>query len=222
MWCVPTLDAEFIARMEDLLRLYAKPLSSLEPVVCLDEKPIQLLADVRHTRRRGDGSRLRDYEYRRCGTANVFCVVEPLAGRHFLKVTRRRAKPDFARCVRDVVRRYPRARTIHLVMDNLSTHSFRALDETFGGNEAKSLWRRLTIHFTPKHGSWLNQAEIQISMVSNESLGNDRFADISELRRRVGDWKRSATRQRRSIRWGFTVRKARKKFGYLKRVLSRG
>jgi transposase len=217
MWCVPTLDAEFIARMEDLLSLYAKPLKSFEPVVCLDEKPVQLLADVRHTRRRRDGSRIRDYEYRRCGTANIFCMVEPLAGRHFLKVTRRRAKPDFARCVRDLVRRYPRARTIHLVMDNLSTHSFRALEETFGGNEAKRLWRRLTVHFTPKHGSWLNQAETQISMVSNESLGDDRFADISEIRRRVGDWRRAATRQRRRIRWGFTVRKARKKFGYLKR-----
>jgi len=217
MWCVPALDAEFIARMEDLLRLYGKGLTEFEPVVCLDEKPVQLLADARPTSRCSNGSVLRDYEYRRRGTANIFCVVEPLAGRHFIKVTRRRAKPDFARCIRDIVRRYPHARTIHLVMDNLSTHSFRALEETFGLEEANRLWRRIMIHFTPKHGSWLNQAEIEISMVSNESLGHQRFADIGVLRKHVGFWQRAANRHRRRIRWRFTVRKARKKFGYLKR-----
>ena len=217
MWCVPSLDAEFIARMEKLLRLYAEPLSEAEPVVCLDEKPVQLLRDARATRRCSHGSVLRDYEYRRCGTANIFCVVDPKAGRHFIKVTRRRTKADFARCVRDIVRRYPRARTIHLVMDNLSTHSFRALEETFGLGTAKKLWRRLTVHFTPKHGSWLNQAEIEISMVSNESLGRRRFGDIDALRRHVGAWQRAANRDRRRIRWGFTVRKARKKFAYMKR-----
>lgn len=216
MWCIPLLDDEFIARMEDLLRLYAKPLDNREPVVCLDEKPVQLLTDSRPCQRCADGSLRRDYEYRRGGTANIFCVVEPLAGRHLIKVTRRRTKQDFARCVRDIIRRYPRARTIHLVMDNLSTHSFRALEEAFGRKEAKRLWRRITVHFTPKHGSWLNQAEIEISMLSNECLGRHRFGDLDKLRAHVAAWRRAANRDRRTIRWGFTVRKARKKFGYRK------
>jgi len=222
MWCVPRLDDEFIARMEDLLRLYAKPLDWREPVVCLDERPIQLLTDARPSQRVTDGSLRRDYEYRRRGTANIFCVVEPLAGRHLIKVTRRRAKPDFARCVRDIVRRYPRARRIHLVMDNLSTHSFRALEETFGRKEAKKLWRRLAVHFTPKHGSWLNQAEIEISMLNNECLGRHRFGELDNLRAHVAAWRRTANRDRRKIRWGFTVRRARKKFGYAKRPRSCG
>ena len=222
MWCVPRLDDEFVARMEDLLRLYAKPLDSREPVVCLDERPIQLLTDARPPHRGADGSLRRDYEYRRRGTANIFCAVEPLAGRHIIKVTKRRAKPDFARCVRDIVRRYPRAKTIHLVMDNLSTHSFRALEETFGRKDAKKLWRRLTVHFTPKHGSWLNQAEVEISMLSNECLGGHRYGDLSTLRSHVAAWRRAANRDRRKIRWGFTVRKARKKFGYTERPRSSG
>ena len=211
---MPRLDDEFITRMENLLRLYAKPLDRREPVVCLDERPVQLLTDSRPSLRGADGILRRDYEYRRRGTANIFCVVEPLAGRHLIKVTRPRAKPDFARCVRDIVRRYPRARTIHLVMDNLSTHSFRALEETFGPKEAKKLWRRLTPHFTPKHGSWLNQAEIEISMLSNECLGGHRYGEFVTLRSHVAAWTRAANRNRRKIRWGFTVRKARKKFGY--------
>ncbi len=122
----------------------------------------------------------------------------------------------FARCVRDIASRYPRARTIHLVMDNLSTHSFRALEDTFGLKGANKLWRRFAIHFTPKHGSWLNQAEIAIGMLSNESLGRKRFPDTDTLRRHVGAWRRRANQQRRKIRWRFTVRKARSKFSYTK------
>ena len=200
--------------MEDLLRLYAKPHDVREPVVCLDEKPIQLLTDARPPLRAKDGSLRRDYEYRRQGTANIFCSVEPLAGKHFLKVTRRRTKVDFARFVRDIVRRYPRAKTIHVVMDNLSTHSFRALEETFGSRETTRLWRRLLLHFTPKHGSWLNQAEIEISMLSRECLGRRLFGDIDNLRRNVSAWSKASNQSRRKIRWGFTVRKARKKFVY--------
>jgi hypothetical protein len=222
MWCVPELDKEYIARMENLLRLYARAYNVREPVVCLDEKPVQLLEDARPSRRTANAILHRDYEYRRRGTANIFCVVEPLAGKHFIKVTQRRTKSDFAKCVRDIVRRYPKAKTIHLVMDNLSTHSFRALEETFGRPEARKLWRRLTVHFTPKHASWLNQAEIQIGMLANESLGKRRFGDLGKLRTHVAAWRRAANRQRRQIRWGFTVRKARRKFGYTKRPDSPG
>lgn len=102
-------------------------------------------------------------------------------------------------------------------MDNLSTHSLRALEETFGRKQADKMWHRLTVHFTPKHGSWLNQAEIEIGMLSNESLGARRFADIDVLRRHVGCWRRVANQQRRRIMWGFTVREARNKLGYMKR-----
>lgn len=222
MWCVASLDDEYVERMEDLLRLYAKPLDPAEPVICLDEKPVQLLDDTRPTLRGPDGSIRRDYEYRRRGTVNVFCAVEPLAGRYAMKVTRRRTKQDFARFLREIVRRYPNARTIHVVMDNLSTHSYRALEETFGAHEAQRVWGRLTIHFTPKHGSWLNQAEIALSMLSNECLGRDRFGEIRDLRERTAAWRRSSNRARRKIRWTFTVRKARKKLGYSQRPRSRG
>lgn len=199
--------------MEDILRLYAKPLDRHLPVVCLDEKPVQLLADVQPTRRL-DGVVRRDYEYRRMGTRNIFCMVEPKAGRHFEKVTKRRGKTDFAHVMRSIAKQYPRARVIHCVMDNLSTHSEKALQEAFGPKRGARLWRRFKVHYTPKHGSWLNQAEIEIGMLSRECLGKRRFASAAELRRQVGAWTRRANREERKIAWTFTVRRARKKFGY--------
>jgi transposase len=222
MWCVPELNNEFIACMEDVLRLYNKPLNTAEPVVCLDEKPVQLLDDARPSQRARDGSLRRDYEYKRRGTANIFCAVQPLAGRHFIKVTRRRANPDFARMFRDIVKAYPDAERIHVVMDNLSTHSKRALEQTFGDTVGAELWERCQIHFTPKHGSWLNQAEIEIGMLSSEAFGKDRFGDLDALRKRASAWRRRANRRKRKIDWRFTVRDARTKFGYTNRPRTRG
>lgn len=199
--------------MESILRLYAKPLDRRHPVVCLDEKPVQLLAEVRAPIRL-DGSLKRDYEYRRMGTRNVFCAVEPKAGKHYTKVTRRRGKHEFAATLRNIARIYKGAKAIHLVMDNLSTHSERSLQAAFGDKRGTKLWKRFQVYYTPKHASWLNQAEIEIGMLSKQCLGRRRFGSGSELRRQVAAWNRRANRQQQRIEWTFTVRKARRKFGY--------
>ena len=159
MWCVAALDDEYIARMEDVLALYEKPIDPREPVVCLDEKPVQFLANVRPSSIREDGVRRIDYEYRRQGTANVFCAVEPRAGRHFVEATPRRTKRHFARMLKRLARAYPVADAIHLVVDNLNTHREASLIETFGPEQGAALWKRFRVHYTPKHASWLNQAD---------------------------------------------------------------
>ena len=161
--------------MEDVLSLYEKPLSGKEPVVCVDEKPVVLHADVRPPRpmRPGRIAR-RDSEYKRQGTANVFCGVQPQAGKHFTKATPNRSSPEFADYLVEIVASYPEADTIHLVMDNLSSHTRTALVERFGENIGGLLWDRFTVHYTPKHGSWLNQAEIEISLFSRQCLGPEK------------------------------------------------
>lgn len=214
MWCVPALDDAYIACMEDVLRLYERRYNPSEPVVCLDERPVQLLDDVREKVRRPDGTLRRDYEYRRCGTANIFCAVEPLAGRHFTKATATRDRFEFAKMVRHIVGAYPNARRIHLVMDNLSTHTKNSLVAAFGPVEADRLWRKICVHYTPKHGSWLNQAEIEISLVSRECLGRRRLSSLPVLRAQTRAWNRIANRARRTINWRFTRRKARETFRY--------
>ena len=217
MWCVPKLTDEYVGRMETLLSLYEKPLNKLEPVVCLDEKSVQCLSDKRKTIRVKNGSVRRDYEYTRHGTANVFCAVEPLAGRHFTKVTRRRKNTDFARMLRDIAHRYPKATTIHLVVDNLSTHSKKALIDTFGEHSGERLWSRFTVHYTPTHASWLNQAEIEIGVFATQCLGQRRISSFDELKREAAAWSRAANRKKIKIRWRFTVRDARRKFRYSRR-----
>ena len=169
MWCVAQLDEEYITRMEDVLAVYEKPLSELEPVVCIDEKPVVLHREVRPpvAMRPGRVAR-RDGEYQRCGTANVFCGVQPKAGRHFTKVTHDRSSPEFADYLLNIAAAYPEADTIHLVMDNLSSHTCKAVVQRFGAKEGEWLWKRFTVHYTPKHGSWLNQAEIAISLYSRQ------------------------------------------------------
>ena len=215
LWCVPTLDDEFIERMEDVLKLYEKPLDPEEPVVCLDEKPVQCLDDARTTVRvKKSATVRRDYEYVRRGTANVFCAVEPKTGRYFAKSTRRRKNPDFARMIRDIARAYPHARTIHLVMDNLSTHTLAALEQTFGQVEARTLWSRFSVHYTPKHASCLNQAEIAVGMLTRQCLGRRRIGSLDQLRVETRAWRNRTNRAKCKIDWGFTVKDARRKFRY--------
>lgn len=215
MWCIADLDAEYIARMEALLALYEKPYSAKEPVVCLDEKPVSLHAEVRPPRPARPGHiAKRDGEYRRCGTANLFAIVEPKAGRHFTCATPDRSAKQFARVVQRVVGAYPRARTIHFVMDNLNIHCEKSLTDHLGGRLGRRLWRRLTAHFTPKHGSWLNQAEIELSLVSRGCLGRRRLETLAQLRRETRAWTTRANRAKTCIRWRFTRRDARTKFGY--------
>jgi hypothetical protein len=182
MWCVAKLDEAYIERMEDVLKVYEKPLSAAAPVVCVDEKPVVLHADTRPVAPMSPGhAARRDYEYKRCGTANVFCAVEPKAGRHFTKVTPTRASPDFAEFLLDIAAAYPAADTIHLVLDNLSTHTRKAVTDWFGEDNGAWLWSRFTVHHTPKHGSWLNQAEIEIGLFSRQCLGKRRIASLEEL-----------------------------------------
>ncbi len=215
MWCVAKLDKEYISRMEDVLRIYEKPLSESQPVVCVDEKPIVLHADTRPpmSLRSGRVAR-RDYEYKRCGTANVFCGIEPKAGVHFTKVTPTRSSPEFADFILEIAEQYPAADTIHLVLDNLSTHTRKALVDRFGEEAGGWLWDRFTVHYTPTHGSWLNQAEMEISLFSRQCLGKRRIGDIAALHHQTRAWNRRANRDRITIRWKFTRKQARRKMHY--------
>jgi transposase len=216
MWCVAELTPEYVKRMEDVLDLYAKPLNPKEPVVCLDESPIQLLADAREcipAKKPGEILK-RDSEYVRHGTANLFAVVEPKAGKHFTTITKNRKSPKFAQMLEKIGQVYPEAETIHLVMDNLSTHGKKPLLTLFGEKRGEELWNRFTPHFTPKHGSWLNQAEMEIGIFRRQCLGKSRIPDIGSLRRRAVAWNWRANRKGLKINWKFTVEKARKKFHY--------
>jgi hypothetical protein len=215
MWCIAELDQEYVERMEDVLKVYEKPLSSQEPVVCVDEKPVTLRKDIRKPLpMRPARVAKRDNEYERCGTANAFCGVEPKAGRHFTMITPDRSSPEFADFLHGIADRYAEADTIHLVMDNLSSHTCKALVDRFGEEEGGSVWDRFTIHYTPIHGSWLNQAELEISLYARQCLGKRRLGDLRTLRKETRAWSRRMNRKRIRINWTFTRRKARKKFHY--------
>jgi len=201
--------------MEDVLAVYEQPYNPAEPVVCLDEKPVSLHADVRAPIPAQPGVvAKRDNEYQRCGTANVFGVVEPKAGRHFTTATPDRSAFQFAQAVYRLALQYPEAETIHLVMDNLNTHRRKSLTDLYGAEIGGEIWDRFTIHYTPKHGSWLNQAEIELSLYSRQCLGQRRISDLRRLQRETKAWNRQANRQRTKINWRFTRRQARKRFHY--------
>jgi transposase len=216
MWCVAELDEEYIRRMEDILALYEKPWSERAPVVCVDEKPVVLHQEVRPPQpmRPGRVAR-RDGEYQRCGTVNVFCGVQPKAGRYFPKVTPDRSSAKFADYLLDIAIHYPEADTVHLVLDNLNSHTRKAVVERFGEKAGSWLWERFTMHYTPKHGSWLNQAEIAISLLSRQCLGQRRIGDRASLRREIRAWSRRMNHSRIPIQWNFTRRKARHTFDYI-------
>jgi DDE superfamily endonuclease len=162
MWCVPELDEEYISKMEDVLETYEQPHDPNEPVVCLDEKPVTLHAEVRPASAAVPGQEARrDSEYERRGTANVFCAVEPKAGRHFTFATPDRSAVQFAQVICELAMEYPNAATIHLVMDNLNIHRRKSLTDLLGEEIGGEVWDRFTVHYTPTHGSWLNQAEIE-------------------------------------------------------------
>jgi hypothetical protein len=163
----------------------------------------------------------RDNEYRRCGTANLFAVVEPKAGRHFTCATPDRSARQFAHVIRRLVAAYPTARVIHLVMDNLNIHCEKSLTDHLGPRLGRRLWRRLRVHYTPKHGSWLNQAEIELSLVSRGCLGRRRVGSLTQLRGDTRAWNTRVNRARTHIRWQFTRKDARLKFGYQTKLSKR-
>ncbi|MFZ0888454.1 MAG: IS630 family transposase [Candidatus Binataceae bacterium] len=205
--------------MEEVLDILSQPLDECAPVVALDERPVQLLDSARPGTPMAPGKvARRDYEYVRCGTANVFCVVEPKGGRHHTHATPNRKAPQFAKALRRIAEAHPAAKTIHLLLDNLNTHCAKSLTESFGEREGRRLWARFTVHHTPKHGSWLNPAELEASLWSRECLGRDRISTFAELSRRTRAWNARANRSRRSIQWRFTTTDARRVFGYQRSV----
>jgi hypothetical protein len=215
MWVVADLDEDYITKMEDVLEVYERPYDEQEPVVCLDEKPITLHADVRPASPAVPGREARrDNEYERRGTANIFCAVEPKAGRHFTFPTPDRSAFEFARVAVNLALAYPEAKTIYLVMDNLNIHRQKALGDAFGAEMAAQVWDRFTVHYTPTHGSWLNQAEIEIGMFSRQCLGKRRIPSLKILKAEAKAWNRRANRGRVKIAWKFDRKTARKKFGY--------
>jgi len=222
MWCVADLDEEYIAKMEDVLEVYERPYNPRQPLVCLDEKPVTLHADVRPPSPAQPGREARrDNEYERRGTANVFSVVEPKAGRHFTFPTPDRSGFEFAQVLFRLALEYPHAETIHLVMDNLSSHHRKSLDDLYGPEMAAEVWDRFTVHYTPKHGSWLNQAEIEIGIFGRQCLGTRRIPDLKALKQEAGAWNRRMNRDRVKINWTFDRKAARRKFGYKKHNFKR-
>src|ERR1700761_9463731 len=222
MWCVAELNEEYIEKMESVLETYEQPYDPAEPVVCLDEKPVTLHADVRPASPARPGREARqDNEYERRGTANVFCGVEPKAGRHFTYPTPDRSAVQFAKVVFDLAMQYPEAKTIHLVMDNLNIHRRKSLTDLLGEDLGNEVWSRFTIHYTPTHGSWLNQAEIEIGILSRQCLGTRRIPDLKTLTSEVRAWNRHMNRSRTRINWRFDRKAARRRFGYKRKPFKR-
>jgi len=214
MWCIPKVDSEFVARMEDVLTVYAEPADPQRPVVCFDETPRQLIGEARVPTRAEPGKRARyDYEYVRNGTANVFMFVDVNRPWRHAKVTDQRTCVDFAECMRDLVdEHYPDAQRIRVVMDNLSAHSAAALYQAFPPEEARRILSRLEFHFTPKHASWLNMVEIEIGVMVKQCLDR-RIPDKATLVSEIAKWERRRNAERARIKWMFTVERARAKLG---------
>jgi transposase len=214
MWCIPKVDPEYVARMEDVLALYAEPADERRPVVCFDETPRQLIGEERVPVRAEPGKRARfDYEYVRNGTANVFMFVDVNRPWRHAKVTDQRTCIDFAECMRDLVdEHYPEAQKIRVVLDNVSSHSQAALYQRFAPAEARRILSRIEFHFTPKHASWLNMVEIEIGVMVRQCLAR-RIADKATLVAEIAKWERRRNRERAQIEWLFTVDRARQKLG---------
>jgi transposase len=214
MWCIPHVDGEYVARMEDVLDLYAEPLDPERPLVCFDETPVQLIGEVRQPIPPEPGKPERyDYEYRRNGTVNLFVAFDPHRGWRNVKVTEHRAAVDYAHCMRELVDvHYPNAACIRVVQDNLSIHTAGALYHAFAPAEARRILRRIEFHYTPKHASWLNMVEIEIGVLQGQCLRR-RIDDTKWLRNEITAWQRQRNKARARIKWMFTTEKARKKLG---------
>jgi transposase len=214
MWCIPQVDAEYVARMEDVLDLYAEEPNPKRPVVCFDESPTQLIGEMRQPIPAAPGQLERfDCEYKRNGTANLFIFLDVHRPWRKVKVTKRRSAEDYAHCMREVVDVHcPDAERIRVVQDNLSTHSAGALYQAFPPAEARRILRRLEFHYTPKHASWLNMVEIEIGVLRGQCL--DRRIDSKEqLEAEIAAWERQRNASGARIKWMFTTDKARAKMG---------
>jgi len=212
MWCIPQLDGAYVARMEDVLDLYAEEADPKRPVVCFDESPTQLIGEVREPIPARPGQHERyDYEYHRNGTANLFVFLDAHRSWRHVKVTDQRTAQDFAACMRDLAdTHYPDADQIRVVMDNLSTHTAGALYETFPAPEAHRILQRLEFHYTPKHASWLNMVEIEIGVLRGQCLDR-RIGERAVLNTEVAAWQRHRNASGARVNWKFTTQKARQK-----------
>ena len=212
MWCIPKVDAEYVARMEDVLDLYGEAPDPARPVVCFDESPNQLIGEVRAPVPAQPGQPQRyDYEYRRNGTLNLFVFLDAHRPWRHVKVTDRRTAKDFAQCMRDLVDlHYAEADCIRVVLDNLSSHSVTALYRTFAPDEARRLARRLAFHYTPKHASWLNMVEIEIGVLRSQCLDR-RIDNRQDMENEIDAWQKQRNASGAKIKWMFSTEKVRTK-----------
>jgi transposase len=210
-WCIPPqANAAFVCRMEDILEMYTQPVDPKRPLVCMDEVPKQLLSDIRAPIAAQPGQLERvDYEYQRQGVANIFMFFEPFCGQRHVKVTDTRTRMDWAEAMRELSDEiHPEAEKIHVVLDNLNTHTPAAFYLAFEPDEARRLVNRFEFHFTPKHGSWLNMAEIELSVLSRQCI-NRRISDEDTLSKEVLAWAKERNAKVVKVDWRFSTADAR-------------
>jgi hypothetical protein len=210
-WVIPPLkNGDFVANMERVLDVYKRPYNKDYPVVCMDESPKQLIKETRTALKMMPGRDAKeDYEYERCGTANVFLASEPLTGKRHVEVTERKTKVDWAKHIKRIADEwYKDAVKIFLVLDNFSTHKPGALYEVFEPGEAKRIWDRFDFVYTPKHGSWLNMAEIELNVLTGQCL-NRRIDNIETMKKEVGAWQSHRNNKLAKVNWQFTCDDAR-------------
>ena len=211
----PDQNGNFVACMEKVLDVYKRPYDPLFPVVCMDESPKQLISETKVPISAVPGKIAKyDYEYKRCGVCNIFMANEPLVGKRLVKITERKTKADWAYFLEDIANLYCDAEKITLVMDNLNTHNPGSFYEAFQPSRAKKLWDRFEFVFTPKHGSWLNMAEIELNVLTGQCL-NRRIDNINDVRRETTAWQEYRNRHKSNVNWHFTADDARTKLARL-------
>ncbi len=209
-WVIPPEhNGGFVAQMEQVLDVYKRPYDPRYPVVCMDESPRQLIRDTKTPIAAKPGCAARqDYEYERCGVCNVFMAVEPLAGKRLVQITERKTRTDWACFLECIAQNYDEAEKVILVMDNLNTHTAGSFYEAFASGVAKALWDRFEFVYTPKHGSWLNMAEIELNVIITQCLGR-RIEAIAEMQDEVAAWENHRNNRNATINWQFTTADAR-------------
>ncbi len=211
----PEQNGNFVANMEMVLDVYKRPFDHRLPVVCMDESPKQLIGETKGPIAALPGKAAKyDYEYRRCGVCNIFMACEPLAGKRIVKITERKTKTDWAYFLEDIAAQYDGAEKITLVMDNLNTHTPGSLYEAFRPDKAKALWDRFEFVYTPKHGSWLNMAEIELNVLTGQCL-NRRIDNIKDVRKEATAWQEYRNNKNATVNWQFTADDARIKLSRL-------
>ena len=209
MWCIPEVSAEYVAAMEDVLDLYEEPYDEKRPMVCFDESPQQLIAEVREPIPATPGHpECVDAEYRRNGVRNLMMISEPKRGLRKVLITEQRTRIEFAQTMRHIVGMFPQAEVIRVVLDNLNTHKAASLYAAFPADEARAIARKLEFHYTPKHGSWLNMAEMEFSVLARTCLAR-RVPDEKSLRSRINANVAERNAKLTPVNWRFTIRDAR-------------